>query len=59
MGVVGHTLFHGPLLHGMGNHGSQVGVQAAAVVDGLLQSLVGLLGQALLHHSIVKHIAAK
>ena len=59
MGEMGGTLFNGPILHGVGHHGCHIGVQVLALLDGALQGLVGLLGEAGLHRGVVKYHGRK
>ena len=48
-----------PVLHGVGHHARHRRVQGTSLLDGALQGSIGFLGQALLHHAVVKHIFAK
>ena len=59
MGIMGYALFDRPVLHCVGDHSGNLGIKAATLVDGLLERLVGILGQTLLHDSIIKYVAAK
>ena len=59
MSIMGNAFFHSPVLHGVGHHGCHVRIKPAAFIDGLLEGLVGILGQALLHDGIVENVAAE
>ena len=58
VGVMGSTQFHGPALHHAGNHVCHLNVQRRALVQGVLQALIGSAGQALLHNVLIKDLAA-
>ena len=59
MGKMGSSLFHRPVLHGVGHHSCNAGIQMLAKLHGFFQSLIGLLWQTLLHHMIIENHAAK
>ena len=59
VGEVGGALFNGPVLHGVGDHRCHIGVQVLAQLDGFLQGLIGILGQARFHSGIVKNHGRK
>lgn len=59
MGVMRYPFFHCPILHGMSDHRGNLRIQMAALVNGLFERLIGILGKTLLHDGIVKNVAAK
>ena len=59
MGIMGCALLQRPFLHLMGHHISHRQVKLLTLPDGLLQLLINLLRQTLLHHRIIKHIFAE
>ena len=59
VGVVGHALFHRPVAHGTGDDIGHLGLQGTAVGYGLVQRLVGILGQTLLHDLVAEYVHAK
>ena len=58
VGVVGGTQLHSPALHDAGHDVCHLNVQRCALVQGLLEALVGSAGEALLHDVLVEHLAA-
>ena len=58
VGVVGRAQLHGPALHDAGHDVGHFDVQGGALVQGVLQALIGGAGQALLHHVLVEDLAA-
>ena len=59
VGVMSSTLFHGPVLHGVGHSIGHIEIQVLAFVDGLAQGLIYVLGQPLLHDVVVEHRGTK
>ena len=59
VGVVGRALLQRPVLHGVRHHHGHVAVQMAAVLHGLLQLFVGLLGETGAHDRVVEYIDAE
>ena len=59
VGVVGGSLLDCPLLHLVGNHIRRGQIQLLALLNGIFQLPVNLLGQAFLHHRIVEHVLSK
>ena len=59
VGEVRYALLRCPILHGVGNNRSNLRIKMTTLINGLLQGLVGILGQMLLHYSIIKYVAAK
>ena len=58
VGVVGGAQLHGPALHHAGHNVCHLDVQRSTLVQGVLQALVSRARQALLHHMLVKDLAA-
>jgi len=56
---VGHALFHSPVSHGAGDDIGHFRLEGAAIGDGLVQGLVDILGQALLHDLVAEYVHAK
>ena len=59
MGEVGGTFFDGPVLHDGGHGIGDAGIHALAELDGLVQGLVDILGQAFTHHLVGEHVTAE
>ena len=59
MGVVGSTVFYRPVLHCVGNHVRDGGVDRSSGGNGFRQRFINLLGQSLTHHIVVKDHTAK
>ena len=59
MGEVGGTFFYGPVLHDGGHGIGDAGIHALAELDGLVQGLVDILGQAFTHHLVGEHVTAE
>ena len=59
VGVVGGALFHGPLLHGLGDLIGGGDIQRRSVCNALLPRLIGRRGQALLHGVLIEDHAAE
>ena len=58
VGVVGGTQLHGPALHHAGHNVCHLNVQRSTLVQGVLEALISSARQALLHHMLVKDLAA-
>ena len=58
VGVVGGTQLHGPALHDAGHDVGHLDVQRSTLVQGVLEALISSARQALLHHMLVKDLAA-
>ena len=58
VGVVGSPQLHGPALHDAGHDVGHLDVEGGALVQGVLEALIGGAGQALLHHMLVEDLAA-
>ena len=58
VGVVGGTQLHGPALHDAGHDVGHLDVQRSTLVQGVLEALIRSARQALLHHMLVKDLAA-
>ena len=59
MGKVGGAMLDSPILHGVGHSVGHFVIQAAALVNGLLQRGVDLIGEPRLHDAVIKHQAAE
>ena len=59
MGKVGSAVLYGPILHRVRHSVGHFIIQAAALIDGLLQRGIHLVGQPRFHHAVVKHQTAK
>ena len=59
VGVVGGALFHGPLLHGLGDLIGGGDIQRRSICNALLPRLIGRRGQALLHGVLIEDHAAE
>ncbi len=58
VGIMGGTLFDGPVLHNAGHNVRHIQIKGLALVDGCLQALVGGAGQTLLHNVLVEYHGA-
>ena len=56
VGIVGGSPLNCPVLHGMGNHIRNTGVQLCPVFNGFLQLLVHTLWQTVPHHRVIEYI---
>ena len=59
MGKVGRAVLDGPILHGIRHHIRYLVVQASALVNGLLQGNIDVMGKACFHLSVVKYQCAE
>ena len=59
MGIVCRALFNRPILHGIGDHICNGGVDLLALLNGFLQRLEHLIRQALSHDLLIKDHVAK
>ena len=59
MGIVGSTLFDGPLLHSLRDLVGHIQRQGASGADALLPGVIDFRSQALLHGGLAKYIRAK
>ena len=59
MGKVGRAVLDGPILHGIRHHIRYLVVQASALVNGLLQGNIDVMGKAFFHLSVVKYQCAE
>ena len=57
--IMGRALFQRPVLHGVGDHPRQAGIQRTAFFNGPPERFIGFLGQAVLHDRIVKAVFAE
>ena len=55
VGVVGRALFNRPVLHGVGHDVGDLAGERTVLRKGLLEFLIGRVGQALPHHVIVEY----
>ncbi len=59
MGIMGRPVLHRPFLHGMRYGSRNTEIQLRPVFNGLFQFPVYIAGQLLLHHCVIKYIAAE
>lgn len=59
MGIVGSTLFHGPLFHAGGHTVGILAAQGRSVVDGIDDGIIGSLGEVFGHGSTTEDVFSK
>ena len=56
---VGRTVLDGPILHGLCHGVGHLTVQPAALVNGLFQRQIDVMGEPCLHHAVIKYQCAE
>ena len=59
MGKMGRSMLDGPILHGLCHGVGHLTVQAAALVNGLFQRQIDVVGESRLHHAVIKYQCAE
>ena len=59
MGKMGRSMLDGPILHGLCYGVGHLTVQPAALVNGLFQRQIDVMGEPCLHHAVIKYQCAE
>ena len=57
--IMGCTVFHRPVFHGIGNHIGNIDIEVGSAVDGFAKGLIDVLGELFSHNVVVKDKASK
>ena len=59
MGKMGRSMLDGPILHGLCHGVGHLAVQPAALVNGLFQRQIDVMGESRFHHAVIKYQCAE